>query len=227
MKRRLLENLGWKLFSLAVAAALWLTFVGSPDLVTSLSAPVEYLNAPPDMEIVPESSERVRLEVRGPSVRVRHFETSSPAVVVDLRGVDRPCERTFSITAEQVNLPPGLTLVRAVPAQVRLRFDRRMRAVVPVRVHFSNLPPGYQIESQRVEPPELAILGPESRVREVESVETDPVDLSLAGSVKQFQTHAFVRDPEIRLETSGVVKVQVKLARRAAESSTDAGPALP
>lgn len=225
MKRWLLENLGWKLLSLAVATALWLTFVGSPELVTSLSAPVEYLNAPPDMEIVPESGERVRLEVRGPSARVRHFEASSPAVVLDLQGIDRPGERTFSISRAEVNLPPGLTLVRAVPAQVRLRFDRRMRRVVPVRVQFSNLPPGFYIESYRVDPAELAVLGPESRVKEVEFIETDTVDLSVAESLKEFQTHAFVRDPEIRLENTGVLKVQVKVARRPTEITTDAGAA--
>lgn len=222
MKRWFAENLGWKLFSLAVAVALWLTFVGRPDLVTSIWAPVEYFNVPAELEIVPEFAERVRLEVRGPAGRVRQFEESSPAVVLDLTGIDRPGERTFSITREQVSLPAGLTLVRAAPAQVRLRFDRRLRRVVPVRPQFSDPPPGHRIESVHAEPSELAIVGPESRVRRVQFVETDPVDLRQAAGAQEFQTHVFVRDPEVRLETARVVKVHVKLARRTADTSSDA-----
>ncbi len=223
MRRWLLENLGWKLLSLALAVALWLTFVGSPELVTSISAPIEYANVPAELEIVPESAERVRLEVRGPSARVRNFEQSSPAVVLDLAGIDHPGERTFSITADQVKLPAGLNLVRAAPAQVRLRFDRRVRRVVPVRPHFTGLRPGWRIEFQRVEPPEVAILGPESRVHQVDFVETDPIEPAETAGVQQYHSHVFIRDPEVRLENTAVVKVQIKLVS-ASDAGTDPRP---
>ncbi len=223
MMRWALKDIGWKLLSLAIAVALWLTFVESPDLVTSVSAPVEYLNVPQDMEIIPESGDRVRLEVRGPATRIRQFEQSSPAVVLDLSGVDRPGERSFTVTADQVSLPPGLTMVRAAPAQVRLRFERRGRRVVPVRVQIANPPPqGYRIQSQQVEPGEVSIVGPESRVRLIEFVETDPIDLAEVISEREFQTHVFLRDPEVRLEQPTVVKVKVTVARRAVE----AGPLI-
>lgn len=215
MMNWVLHDAGWKLLSLAISVALWLTFVGSPDLVSSIAAPVEYMNVPPEMEIVPESGERVRLEVRGPVSRLRHFEDSSPAVVLDLGGVERPGERTFTITADQVNLPPGLTLVRAAPAQVRLRFEHRSRRVVPVRLQIANPPPpGYRIQSQQVEPRELEVVGPESRVRLVEFLETDPIDLSEVFSRREFHTHVFLRDPEVRLGLPGIVKVTVSVMRK-------------
>lgn len=214
MKRRLTENLGWKLLSLAVAIALWLTFVNNPELVTSVSVPIEYANVPPDLELAPDSPERVRLEVRGPSTRIHQFENSSPAVVLDLNGIRKPCERTFRITPEQVKLPPGLTLVRAVPAQVRLKLERRLERAVPVRPHIV-LPHGsFQIAWQKVEPPELVVVGPESRVRALDFVETDPVELSATTDEQVIHTQAFLRDPELRLPSNGAVTVRVQLARR-------------
>ncbi|MGB9604370.1 MAG: CdaR family protein [Bryobacteraceae bacterium] len=213
MKRWLLENLGWKLFSLALAGLLWLTFVSSPDLVTWVTAPIEYANVPPEMELVPESAERIRLEVRGPSSRIHQFEGSAPAVVVDLSGIQAPCERTFNITAEQVKLPPGLTLVRAIPAQVRLRLEKRVRRAVPVRPRITRVPPGFRIESQAVQPAELTVVGPESRAELVEFVETDPVECAATTAEQVFRVHSFVRDPELRLEFNGPVTVRLRLAR--------------
>ncbi len=221
MKRWLTENLGWKLLSLAVAVALWLTFVNHPELVTSISVPIEYANVPADLEVTPESPERVRLEVRGPSHRIHQFETSSPAVVLDLKGIHKPCERTFRITSEHVKLPPGLTLVRAVPAQVRLKLERRVERRIPVRPHVVVPLGGFEIVSQVVEPAELPVVGPESRVRAVEVVETDPVELSPTAGEQTVSTQAFLRDPELRLAWNGGVTVRVKLVQRRPSSSPE------
>lgn len=225
MKRWLTENLGWKLLSLTVAVVLWLTFVNNPDLVTTISVPVEYANVPADLELRPDAPERVRLEVRGPSTRIHQFENSSPAVVLDLSDIRKPCERTFRITPEQVKLPPGLTLVRAVPAQVRLKLERRLERLVPVRPQILGLPPGLQIVSQMVEPSEMAVVGPESRVRTLDSVETDPVELSATPGEQVLRTQAFLRDPELRLASNGTVTVRVRLApRQPAEAASSQAP---
>jgi len=212
MKGWLLDNLGWKIFSLVTATVLWLTFVNSPDLVTSITAPVEYLNVPADMELIPDTLERIRLEVRGPAARIHQFERSSPAVVLDLREIKGPSERTFNITAEHVRLPPGLTLVRAIPSRVHLRVERRLRRLVPVRAHIVAVPAGFRVESWRVEPAELAVVGPESRVRRVEFVETDPLECTAVAGEQTLRTYAFLRDPELRLESSGALTVRIRVA---------------
>lgn len=213
MIRLLLQNLGWKLFSLLIAVVLWLTFVGSPELVTSVSAPVEYLNVPQDLEIIPDSAERVHLEVRGPSAKIRSFEASGTAVILDLGGVNAPGERTFTINRHQVNMPAGLSLVKAIPAQVRLRFERRISREVPIKVMLSHPAPGYEVTGQHVEPAKATVVGPESRVREMDFVETDPINLSEVVGRQEFQAHLFVRDPQVRLESPVTVRVRVDLQK--------------
>jgi YbbR domain-containing protein len=212
MIHSLFENLGWKLLSLVMAVALWLTFVSAPELATSVSAPIEYQNIPINLEMLASVPERVHLEIQGASSRLESL--SGIAVILNLSGVRGPGERTFTIDQSNVRVPFGVKLIRAVPGQLRLQFEPRISREVPVKVRFSSLPPqGYELQRHEVQPPRLKVLGPESRVREIDFAETDPIDLSQTVSEAEFRVHAFVRDPQVRFEDSPLVRVKLVLVK--------------
>ncbi|MGO9094372.1 MAG: YbbR-like domain-containing protein [Bryobacteraceae bacterium] len=208
------QNLRWKLLALAIAVGLWAAFVSSPELVTFVSAPLQYQNMPQDLEMSADAPERVYLEVRGLSARLRSFDPSRTAVVLNLSAVQHAGEYTFTVDGNHVDLPVGLRLERAVPGQVRLRFEHRVAAQVPVRVRLSGAPPeGYRVARQQVRPRSLTIVGPETRVKRVEYVETDPIDLARAGRETQFHVHTFIPDPQVRFVSPSAVDVVVSLER--------------
>lgn len=212
MKSVLLDNLGWKLLSLALAFLLWLTFVSTPEVATSVSVVVEFQDIPTGLEIVSALPERVQLQVQGSATKLDAFDLSRMAVVLNLRDVHGPGERTYTLDYHTVRLPFGVRLIRAVPGQLHLVFERRTSREVPVRVRFSRpLPHPYRMGHQEVQPPRLTILGPESRVREVEFAETDPIELPLKAGESEFRVNAFVRDPQVRFATPPVVRVRVTL----------------
>ncbi|HWR51031.1 MAG TPA: CdaR family protein [Bryobacteraceae bacterium] len=214
MLRSFFHNFGWRVFALVIAIVLWATFVGSPELTTSVSAPVEYRNMPRGMEISSEAPERVYLEVQGPSARLNSFDLSNITVVFDLRSVNRTGDHTLTIESNNVDLQPGLTLVRAIPAQIRLRFERRVDADIPVRARLSGSPhAGYKVVRQEVNPPSLRIVGPESHVREVEYAETDPIDIANVLGTQSFQVQTFVRNPYVRLVSPPAVRVTVTVEK--------------
>jgi hypothetical protein len=226
MKRKLLEKLAWQAVALVAAFAIWLAFTASPEVVTSISAPIEYQNMPQDLESTAELPRRVSLEISGPSARLHEADLSSRRVVLNLESVQRPGERTFTIDRRNIDLPAGLTLVRAVPAQVRLSFERSVSANVPVRVRIGAPPPdGYRVAKQQAQPNTLRIVGPESRVKQVESVDADPIDLSHAVGKAHFQVHAFVADPQVRFVSSPLVEVSVSLERSVRGGTPSSGSA--
>jgi YbbR domain-containing protein len=140
-------------------------------------------------------------------------DRSSEGVVVNLAGVHQPGERTFTIN-QNIGLPPGVRVVRAIPAQLRLSFERRLEAQVPIRVRLGQPPPeGYRIVAQHVRPGTLKIAGPESRVRQIQFVETDPIDLSHVIGKAQFQVHTFLSDSQVRFVSPPVVQVSVTLEK--------------
>ena len=208
------ENWGYKLFALALSTALWLVVVEEPEVTTSLAAPVQYRNIPRDLEMVSSVSDRVHLEVRGPANKLTQMSLADAVVVIDLSGVNRAGERTFPVNAASINLPSGVRVDRAVPAQVRLQFDRRLVREVPVSIQIGTPPPaGFEIASQTAEPASLRVVGPEGRVREVTSIATDRVDLGEITGSEEFSVHAFTGDPQVRIEGDSRIQVRIRLRK--------------
>jgi hypothetical protein len=212
--RSLAHNLAWRGLAVLGAAALYVILIARPELDTSISAPVQYQNMPGSLEMSAEAPQRIYLEVQGPSPRLRSFDPAGAAVIFNLASVQAPGEYTFTVESSRIDLPVGLKLVRAIPSQVRLRFERRIEADVPVRVRFADAPPsGYQVRRAAAAPGTLRIAGPESRVRRIGHVETDPVSLAQVVGRSQFRVHVFVADSQVRFVSTPEVQVEVSLEK--------------
>ena len=217
--RRFLKNLfrrhlGWKLLSLALATGIWVLVSSEPELAAFVTVPVQYKHLSEDLEISSNFIESVSLELRGPSGDLRDFSAQPSAVVLDMAGV-HPGERTFLVSQSNVDLPRGVRLIRAVPAQLHLEFERRSSRAVPVKARFSkNPPPGYIVSGYEATPDSLVIVGPERRVAATREVLTDPVDLSLVTGDAAFRVNAFVPDPHVRFQSDPRVHLKVSISKR-------------
>ncbi|MBZ2180679.1 MAG: CdaR family protein [Acidobacteriota bacterium] len=214
MKRLLTENIGMKLLSLALAGLLWVAIVGEQELSSSVSVPVEYKNFPKSLEASSEMVSRVNLLVHAAPEKLEAGNLAGAALVVDLSEVQRPGERTFNLDRQSLRLPQGVTLERVIPSQIRLRFEQRTARDVPVIIRYANTPmPGYRILKQEVYPEVLRVVGPQSRVEELQSAETDPIDLSGVLNEAELRVNTFVADGQVRIEGPSVVRVRVIMER--------------
>ena len=205
--RMVLDHFAWKLLSLVLATLLWLAVVDEPNLTTTISVPVEYRNKPADLEIASDTPDRVQLQVRGPRGRVTEAATSRTAVILDLASkgeVARPGEQTFTIGDDVIDLPPRVVLERAMPAQLRITLERRLRRDVPVQLRVMGPgPEGWRVKSSEVYPERVEVVGPERRMKQIDRVETDALDLSALrpdeGRPSEVMLNAFVADPHLTL----------------------------
>lgn len=211
----LFRNVGWKLLALAIAVVIWALVATEPELSTFATVRLEYKNLPEGLEISSDPVNSVVLELRGPQGELRGFgETVRPAVVLDMSNVD-PGEHTFPIGGGTVKLARAVHLVRAIPSQVRFTFEPKRIHSVPVRARFTGEGAnGYVIGSVSVEPKELEIAGPRSRVGRVSFVMTDQIDISNVTGTSEFHVNAFVDDPFLRFESAPEVVVTVSMKKR-------------
>ena len=212
--RWLTNNFGWKILSIAVAFLLWLAIVGEPEQSMAISVPIEYKNIPTDLEISSEVPEKLRVEVRGPSRRLSPAGLATSAVIINLASANQPGERTFTIEESNLELPAGVTMSRAVPSQIRVKFERRTAKDIPIHITFEGgAKPEYLIKRSEVSPQVLRIIGPESRVNQVMFAETDPIDIRELTGSSVFRAQTFVGDPQVRIDGTGAVTVQIEMER--------------
>jgi diadenylate cyclase len=214
MKAFLTRNLGWKLLSLVAAFFVWLSVASEPELAIIVSVPVEYRNYPQNLDISSDIAGTIRVEARGPSRQLRTLADSRLAAVIDFSSVQSPGERTFTLTANDLNLPRGIDLMRTVPAQLRFKFENRTTRMLPVDVPFSGtLPPGFSVQQKDVNPPELEIGGPESHVLAGRRLVSDPFDLTKAAGGTEQSLAVYAPDPELRFLGKPQVTVKVRVQR--------------
>ncbi|MGA2185399.1 MAG: CdaR family protein [Bryobacteraceae bacterium] len=210
MRRLLTHNLGWKLLSLLLAFALWATIGRDAETATSVAARVQYKNLADDLEISSGMPGEVTLELRGPSRRLQEGNLAAVSVVLDFAHVQGPGERTFNITSSNASLPLGVAFSRAIPAQIRLRFDRILSRDVPVEARYSGAPPaGYEMLRVELQPPTLRVRGPESHVAVVTRLQTDPIDLTGIVGERAGQVHVWTGDPQVQPAAQSAVTWKV------------------
>ena len=213
--RWLTRNFGWKLGALALSTVLWFAIVGEPELVTTRAVPILYRNLPPDLLIGSEALEVVHVELRGPAGRLSGSSLADLEVLLDLSSVTGPGERTFTLSEADLRLPDGVTFVRAVPSQLRVRLAHKKSKEVPVQVRFTSAPPaGYQVTKSEVFPDMLQIAGPEARVDAVTSALTDAIDLSRMTQSQEIRVNTFLSDPQVWLDSPPMVRVKVTIEKR-------------
>jgi YbbR domain-containing protein len=135
-------------------------------------------------------------------------------VVLDMSNA-LPGERTFAISRDNVKVARGIRLVRAIPSQVRLQFDRRATRSVPVTVRFEGEGQnGYEVAHYDVSPQSLRIVGPEGHVRRVTAAATDPVGVSGVVGASEFRVNAYITDSYVRFLDPPLINVTVTMKRK-------------
>jgi hypothetical protein len=213
--RLISHNFWWKILALAIATLIWALVASEPELSTFVTARLEYKNLPEDLELSSEAVTQIVLELRGPAGELRGLGDSGqhPGAILDMSNA-APGERTFPIGASNVRLSRGVHLVRSIPSQVHIAFERRLERSVPVVVRLrGEAHDGYRVVSATANPAQLAILGPQSRVARVNSVLTDPVDISSLTTTGSFQVNAFAGDSFVRFRSTPAVTVTVTMTK--------------
>jgi YbbR domain-containing protein len=206
----LTHNIGWKLIALAVAFGVWFNIASEPELATIFSAPVEYKNYPKHLEISSNIVEAIDVEARGPSGKLHDLSETRVSAIIDFASVNAPGERTFTLTQKELSLPEDIQLVRTIPAQLRFTFEQRATRALKVEVPTSGtLRAGLKIAFLEVQPPELSIAGPESRVAAVQKAVSDPLDLNLVKEDSEQVLAVYMKEREVRFLTTPRVTVKV------------------
>ena len=209
MRVKLFRYFGLKLLSLGLAILLWFAVAGAPFVERGLQASLEFQNVPEGFALVGAVPSTVEVRVRGSSALLGGLDSSDVVAVVDL-GSARSGRRLFHLSLADVRAPFGVEVAQVLPSTIPLVLDRAGRRFVPIVPVVEGKPaPGYVVGQISVFPANVEVVGPMSRLDELEEVITEPVPITDATETVETLVGVGVSDDVLRLPEASTAVVTV------------------
>lgn len=181
LRKIFLEDWLTKLLALGITLALWVGITGLSTPTTRRMAEIPLsLSYSNKTEITSETIQTVSIVISGDKRKVNQISESGLIVSLDLSDVP-PGERVIQLTPENVaiDLPLGVRLQEIQPNRIAVKLETVEEKEVPVKVETQGeVPSGFEIYSETVNPAKVHVRGPSSFVRTLTSVSTERIDIS-------------------------------------------------
>ncbi len=214
-----------KLVSLGLALGLWLLLVPSEKVSSekSLTIPLETRNVPAGLEIVQRPAPTIDVTLRAPKRMIGEIGPSSLVASLDLERAT-VLQQEYALNASMIALPPGAEVVKISPSRVTIKLERTVEAVLDVHATVRGKPAaGFQVARIEVEPANVAVQGPESRVKASDTAVTAPVVISGLAQSTIFDADIILPRPELRF-VSSQTSARITVVIEAEETAPPAKP---
>lgn len=209
MLERLLSNWPLKLLSLLLAFAIWLAVIGENRIVQDFAIPLDVV-LPEELTLTAAPPTNLTVRLRGSETSIRTLDPLRLVVSLDLREVS-PGKLDVQLFPENLTgVPAGVEVAFIDPSRVQLVVESRLRRELPVVPDLiGELPEGLALYQARTRPETLAVEGPESEVKALERLRTNPIRLDrLTRSVVQSATVVPER-PNVRVLDPRPIELQL------------------
>jgi diadenylate cyclase len=204
----LFSNWHLKMLSIVVSASLWFVIVGPQRSELGLTAPIQYTNLPPDMEITGTWTDRVDVRVRGSEASLANLKPGSVRVVLDLSSVVTGLNY-FRITNKNLILAPGITMSEIRPSDLLLKIDAsslKKLAVVPTVV--GPLPEKAKVV---VTPAEIRLRAVQEELKKVTSITTESVSIAELTTKGSIVVPVVVKPEGLKIDSTEPMNVTISL----------------
>ena len=212
MKKLFFGNVGLKITAVLLSILLWL-FASSRGLSEiSLDVPLEFKDIPTGLELMNYGAKVVSIGMKGQERIIRTIRPSDVTAFVDLSKAKKG-ESIYTINKNDVKLPPGVTVTNITPSYVKVFLEESVTKTVEVKPVIVGTPESsFYVKSVTVFPERVVIEGARSKVTAVDTIKTEPLDIT---GIKETITRDLQFDTagkNIRTKTK-VVTVKVVIAR--------------
>ncbi|MGD8414103.1 MAG: CdaR family protein [Candidatus Latescibacterota bacterium] len=218
LKTNLTENLGVKLIALVVALFIWFNASGQKQVVWMKMIPISLENLPDSLVVTGHVPREAEVSIAGTKRQLMLMGLKRLKMSVDLTGAV-PGRQRVSLTPRQIHLPSGFDY-RNVRILEPVSLDLRLEPLVSKRVKVTPATTGaiksdlFLLDgSLSVSPSWVSVKGPKSTIDRVNSVTTEPIDLSKVKQSSDREIAIDTQDGRFQCDPDKVI-VSVRVDRR-------------
>jgi YbbR domain-containing protein len=220
-KKLFTKNWELKLISLILALILWLILIPEEKIFSekNLTITLETHNTPQGMELVKKPLDKIDVTIKAPN---RYIDQITPTNVVAILNLENASvvQEDYALNETMISIPAGAkaTVIRISPNTVNLKLEKTKEIMLEVEPDIVGVvKKGFKIR-WRVDPPQVLIQGPESKLKEDYIVRTSPIDISELTQNTDFEVDLILPNPDVRLASSQAkVKVIIFIQEEGSE----------
>jgi uncharacterized protein (TIGR00159 family) len=210
-------NLRKEKFEISIAAlvsvlfitGMWFSISKGLDTLITLEIPLEYTKHDPEFEIVDTSVNTVRLQLGGSGALIKSVRPDQVQVRIDL-GNAVIGSNIFSITQENISLPPGIFLSKVAPPVVEVTIDKTITKELPVQVDWvGKLPENIILSQLKIEPEKVEVIGGKRILGNISTLYTEKVPLDNIDRTGTITVHLALNPASLKIASGS--KDRIKL----------------
>ncbi len=198
------------MLSVVFITGIWFSVSRGQDTLVSLDIPVDYMNRAAGTEIVDTSVKSVSLVLSGSGALVKSITPDQVNVRLDLsNSVIGP--NSFSITLENISLPPGILLREVTPPVIDVVIDETIKKEVPVQIDWVGKLPGNLILIDSVTDPEkVEIVGGKRILEKIATIYSEKVLLDNLSGKGEITANLVMNPASLKIAPGSKDKVTLQ-----------------
>ena len=162
---------GLQILAVFIALILWAQVHGQGTGSISMDVPLQVEGLHPDIAIVNNLPDHVRVTVSGLQARLSGLTPADIRVPLDVSRMDKPGVVDQALETSAIRTPPGLIVTKLQPDRLQVQLDRIIQRSIAVKPRV-DAPQGWVVSDLMIQPLQVMLEGPEVWLDALLEVET-------------------------------------------------------
>ena len=210
MRRETFETAMAALLSIIFVSGVWFNVTKGRETLVTLPVPIEYMNRDPGMEILYTSVNAVSLDLSGSGALIKSIKPDKVEVRLNLSKAVAG-NNSFTITGDNISLPPGIILKNVYPTEVDVDLDVTITKKLPVQVDWvGKLPEHLILQEAAIDPQSVKIIGGQRLLENMSTIYTEKVPLDKLKDKGTITANLLLQPASLKVATGSKDKISIK-----------------
>ena len=214
MRKETFETAMAALLSIIFVAGVWFNVTRGGETLRTMDISINFMNLDPGMEILARSVNAVSLDLSGSSALAKSINPAQVDVRLDL-GKAVPGKNSFTITSDNISLPPGIILKNVYPSEVDVDLDVTIKKKLPVQVDWvGKLPENLILVETEIDPGGVEIIGGKRILDKIATIYTEKVSLDKLKDKGSISANLALQPASLKIAPGSKEKISIKYLTR-------------
>ena len=203
------------LVCLALVTGIWFGLSRGRETLKTIEIPLEYTDVQKDFEIIESSTNTVTLHLGGSGPLLKSLTPQQVKVLLKLDAASAG-ENIYTVSSENIILPPGVHLKKVEPSSVTLILDGTITRQVPIQLNWTGKLSDPLILSHAVlEPESITVKGPRKILKEITTLYTEKIPLDAIQASGSREVAVILQPSSLKVvDKKNIVKITYTVVNR-------------